>query len=96
MLTEYWQSVKDWQKALDALPTGNPSDAEKKQREQYQAGLNTSQLALQKLLAQPNRAFALPAREASQLPWVAAMALLPRLALEGKYNSSVSSSSSSS
>lgn len=88
MLTEYWQSVKDWQNALDALPTENPSDSEKKQREQYQAGLNTSQVALQKLLAQPERAFAVPAREASQLPWVAATALLPRLALEGNYDSS--------
>ncbi|KAK0480202.1 hypothetical protein IW261DRAFT_1476695 [Armillaria novae-zelandiae] len=88
MLTEYWQSVKDWQSALGALPTENPSEAEKKQREQYQAGLNTSQAALQKLLAQPNRAFALPAREASRFPWVAATALLPQLASAGNYDSS--------
>ncbi|KAK0469496.1 uncharacterized protein EV420DRAFT_1494816 [Desarmillaria tabescens] len=88
MLSEYWQSVEDWQKALDALPTENPTDAEIKQREQYQAGLKTSQAALEKLMAQPDRHFALPARETSQLPWVAAEALLPRLAVEGNYNSS--------
>lgn len=41
-----------------------------------------------KLLAQPNRAFALPAHKATQLPWVVATALLPRLDLERNYDSS--------
>ncbi|KAK0205051.1 hypothetical protein DFS33DRAFT_1325017 [Desarmillaria ectypa] len=88
MLTEYRQSVEDWQRALDALSMENPPDAEIKQRERYQAGLNASQAALEKLKAQPDRGFMLQGRETSQLPWVAAEALLPRLALEGNYNSS--------
>lgn len=88
MVMEYWQSVKDWQNALDALSTENPSTAQVRKREQYQAGLNTSRAALEDLKAQPERSFTLSARDTSQLPWTAAEALLPRLASEGNYNSS--------
>ncbi|ESK91422.1 hypothetical protein Moror_2695 [Moniliophthora roreri MCA 2997] len=88
-LAQRQNSVKFWRKAVEALLKENLTEAEKKQKQQYEAGLAAAidaEKALQKGI--PVEVPIIQREHRNVTPWMVAMSMLPQLQLEGNDRSS--------
>ncbi|KAL0575571.1 hypothetical protein V5O48_006415 [Marasmius crinis-equi] len=89
-LRQPWNSIGPWQKALESLSKDNLSEAELKQKNEYEAGLAAAAKAneLYKSGADNVKHLAFEKDDRSFTPWMCATALLPRFQRERNFESS--------
>ncbi|KAG7091316.1 hypothetical protein E1B28_010360 [Marasmius oreades] len=83
-------STLAWQEAIDTLPKENLTESERKQKSEYETGLAAASKALEALNlgADQSGRFLFKNDERSLLPWMCALAMIPQLERERKFESS--------
>ncbi|KAK1222349.1 hypothetical protein PQX77_014799 [Marasmius sp. AFHP31] len=89
-LRQPWVSVEAWNKALETLSKDNLSEAEIKQKTEYEAGLAAASKALElnRSGADVGPRLEYKNDDRSLTPWMCALALMPQLERERNYRSS--------
>ncbi|KAK1230908.1 hypothetical protein PQX77_005986 [Marasmius sp. AFHP31] len=88
-LRQFNQSEKCWNRALETLPRENLTEAELKQKEQYEKNYAASKRAMEDMKNEVNdRVMSTTVGPDNQMPSVRASGMIPQLERERKYDSS--------